>query len=64
MTRGSKDIIIEDRAFKLKKKIKDLNFNDQILIVNSSLLGDTAKDTGSFTQNLIRSKLNDAIPVF
>ena len=34
--------------------IKNLNFNDQILIINSSLLGDTAKDNNSFTQSLLR----------
>ena len=34
--------------------IKNLDFNNQILIVNSSLLGDAAKDNNSFTQRLLR----------
>ena len=34
--------------------IKNLNFNDQILIINSVLLGDKAKDNDSFTQRLLR----------
>ena len=43
-----------ERGFKLKMDIKGLNFNDQILIIKSSLLGDTAKDNNSFTQRLLR----------
>ena len=43
-----------ERGFKLKMDIKNLNFNDQILIVNSVLLGDKAKDNDSFTQRLLR----------
>ena len=42
------------RGFNLKMKIRELGFNDQILIINSSLLGDTAKDSNSFTQRLLR----------
>ena len=42
------------RGFNLKMKIRNLGFNDQILIINSSLLGDTAKDSNSFTQRLLR----------
>ena len=43
-----------ERGFNLKMDIKRLGFNDQILIINSSLLGDTAKDSNSFTQRLLR----------
>ena len=43
-----------ERGFKLKMDIKNLNFNDQILVINSSLLGDKAKDNNSFTQRLLR----------
>ena len=43
-----------ERGFNLKMDVKNLNFNDQILIINSSLLGDTAKDNNSFTQSLLR----------
>ena len=43
-----------ERGFKLKMDIKNLDFNDQILIINSSLLGDKAKDNNSFTQRLLR----------
>ena len=44
-----------ERGFNLKMDIKRLGFNDQILIINSSLLGDRAKDNNSFTQMLLRS---------
>ena len=43
-----------ERGFNLKMDIKKLNFNDQILIINSVLLGDKAKDNNSFTQRLLR----------
>ena len=43
-----------EKGFNLKMKIKKLNFNNQILVINSSLLGDTAKDNNSFTQRLLR----------
>ena len=43
-----------ERGFRLKMDIKKLNFNNQILIINSSLLGDGAKDNNSFTQRLLR----------
>ena len=43
-----------ERGFKLKMNIKELNFNDQILVINSSLVGDKAKDNNSFTQRLLR----------
>ena len=43
-----------ERGFKLQMDIKELDFNDQILIINSALLGDRAKDNNSFTQRLLR----------
>ena len=43
-----------ERGYKLKMDIKSLDFNDQILIINSVLLGDRAKDSDSFTQRLLR----------
>ena len=45
---------IRDIGFDLKLKIKKVDLNDQILIVNSSLIGDTAKDIKSFIQGLLR----------
>ena len=41
-------------GFEMKDDIKKQGFNDRILIVNSVLLGDTAKDGNSFTMRLIR----------
>merc|ERR1712010_253368 len=43
--------------------IKDLDFNDQILIINSALLGDRAKDNNSFTQRLLRETEDAVIKV-
>ena len=43
-----------ERGYNLKMDIKNLDFNDQILIINSVLLGDKAKDNDSFTQRLLR----------
>ena len=43
-----------ERGFKLKMDIKELNFNDQILVINSYLVGDKANDNNSFTQRLLR----------
>ena len=45
---------MRDVGFDLKMQIKKVNLNDQILVVNSSLIGDTAKDIHSFTQTLLR----------
>ena len=48
-TRGQKMVkAMRDVGFDLKIKIKKVNLNDQILVVNSSLIGDTAKDIHSF----------------
>ena len=46
--------VMRDVGFDLKMRIKKVNLNDQILVVNSSLIGDTAKDIHSFTQTLLR----------
>ena len=55
-TRGAKMAkAIKDVGFDLKMDIKKVNLNDQILIVNSALIGDTSKDIKSFTQTLLRS---------
>merc|ERR1712080_21669 len=40
------------------QEIKKLGFNDQILIVSSTILGDTASDTNSFTLRLTRALRN------
>ena len=54
-TRGANVVkAMRDIGFDLKMDIKKMNLNDQILIVNSSLIGDTAKDINSFTQTLLR----------
>ena len=54
-TRGQKMVkAMRDVGFDLKMQIKKVNLNDQILVVNSSLIGDTAKDIHSFTQTLLR----------
>ena len=52
---------IRDIGFDLKMDIKKVNLNDQILIVNSSLIGDTAKDINSFTRSLLRFYLYKGI---
>ena len=49
-----------ERGFKLQMDIKELDFNDQILIINSALLGDRAKDNNSFTQRLLRLKAHNS----
>ena len=55
-TRGGEisKAIRDQFGFDLKMDIKKVNLNDQILIVNSSLIGDTAKDIKSFTRSLLR----------
>ena len=64
ITRGPKPAkAIKELSFDLKMEIKKRDFNDQILIVNSSLLGDTAKDLNSFTQSLIRETEQGPIKV-
>ena len=66
MTVHSNNLVYRDKArtaerqvrdmvgFKMKDNIKKQGLNDQILIVNSALLGDTAKDEHSFIMRLIR----------
>ena len=47
--------IQDEDGFERKQEIKKLGFNDQILVVSSTLLGDTASDTNSFTLRLTRA---------
>ena len=47
--------IQDEDGFERKQEIKKLGFNDQILIISSTLLGDTASDTNSFTLRLTRA---------
>ena len=42
------------KEYTLKMKIDELDFNDQILIMRSCLLGHRAPDKDSFTQQLLR----------
>ena len=42
------------KGFDLKMKIEKLDFNDQILLIKSCLLGHKAADNNSFTQQLLR----------
>ena len=58
---AQKDQIIKQTSFERKKEIKNLNYNDQILVVNSVTLGQTAKDNNSFTQGLLRYKINQRL---
>ena len=51
---GIKEVEVLDSGFEKKENIKKLGFDDRILVVKSALLGDTAKDTHSFTKRLIR----------
>ena len=53
--RSPRQLEVRDQVgFEMKDNIKKQGFNDQILIINSALLGDTAKDGNSFTMRLIR----------
>ena len=45
----------DEDGFERKQEIKKLGFNDQILIVSSTLLGETASDTNSFTLKLTQA---------
>ena len=49
-----KKIMIKDTSLKMTEAIRSLGFNDQMLTVYSSLIGETAADTNSFTRRLIR----------
>ena len=42
------------KGFDLKMAIEKLDFNDQILLIKSCLLGHKAADNNSFTQQLLR----------
>ena len=62
VSRGAqKDQIIKQTSFERKKEIQNLNYNDQILVVNSATLGQTAKDNNSFTQGLLRLEINQRL---
>ena len=45
----------DEDGFERKQEIKKLGFNDQILIVSSTLLGETTSDTNSFTLKLTQA---------
>ena len=45
----------DEDGFERKQEIKKLGFNDQILVVNSTLFGETAADTNSFTLKLTQA---------
>ena len=47
--------IQDEDGFERNQEIKKLGFNDQILIVSSTLLGETASDTKSFTLRLTQA---------
>ena len=61
MRGAQKDQIIKQTSFERKKEIKNLNYNDQILVVNSVTLGQTAKDNNSFTQGLLRYEIDQRL---
>ena len=45
----------DEDGFERKQEIKKLGFNDQILVVNPTLFGETASDTNSFTLKLMKA---------
>ena len=49
-----KKIMIKDTGLKMTEAIRKLGYNEQILTVYSSLVGETASDANSFTRRLIR----------
>ena len=51
---AGKKIVIKDLGLEMTETIRKLGFNDQILTVYSSLMGEKALDTDSFTRRLIR----------
>ena len=51
-----KVVVKNVRGFKLKMDIKELNFNNQIITIQTSLLGFLAKDHYSFTHRLLRGQ--------
>ena len=46
--------MIKDRGLDMAMKIRERGFNDNILKVHSSLLGEKASDSNSFTKRLLR----------
>ena len=51
-------VVLANESFKLKMKIQDLGFNNQILVINASLLGKKADDLNSFTNRLLKYSIN------
>ena len=51
---AGKKIVVKDLGLEMTETIRKLGFNDQILTVYSSLMGEKALDTDSFTRRLIR----------
>ena len=49
-----KKIMIKDAGLKMTEAIRNLGYNEQMLTVYSSLIGEKALDTNSFTRRLIR----------
>ena len=47
-------VVLADKGYNLKMKIQDLGFNNQILVINASLLGKKADDLNSFTNRLLK----------
>ena len=51
-------VVLADKGYNLKMKIQDLGFNNQILVINASLLGKKADDLNSFTNRLLKYSKN------
>ena len=47
-------VVLAKESYNLKMKIQDLGFNNQILVINASLLGKKADDLNSFTNRLLK----------
>ena len=46
--------MIKDKGLDMALKIREYGFDDNIVKVNSSLLGEAAADSNSFTKRLLR----------
>ena len=51
-------VVLANESYNLKMKIQDLGFNNQILVINASLLGKKADDLNSFTNRLLKYSKN------
>ena len=51
---AKKKIKIKDKSLQMIMNIRELGYDDQILKVHSSQLGETASDSNSFTGRLLR----------